>query len=119
MTQELFELDKNNVEQQMAFDLVKKTDKSLFITGKAGTGKTTFIKLIQKEIDKKFHFLKQAYHAYHAYHLVVLSICNKKSVSPANPHFKEFIRNAVNLCAFYTLVGQELFVQQSADGILD
>ena len=112
------QFDQNNKEQQMAFDLVKKTNKSLFITGKAGTGKTTFIKLIQKEIDKKFHFLKQAYHAYHAYHLV-LSICNKKSVSPANPHFKEFIRNAVNFCAFYTLVGQELFVQQSADGILD
>ena len=118
MVKKNFQFDQNNKEQQMAFDLVKKTDKSLFITGKAGTGKTTFIKLIQKEIDKKFHFLKQAYHAYHAYHLV-LSICNKKSVSPANPHFKEFIRNAVNFCAFYTLVGQELFVQQSADGILD
>jgi len=48
------QLDKNNREQQLAFDLVKKTNKSLFITGKAGTGKTTFIKLIQKEIDKNF-----------------------------------------------------------------
>ena len=57
MTQELLELDRNNVEQQMAFDLVKKTNKSLFITGKAGTGKTTFIKLIQKEIDKNFLLL--------------------------------------------------------------
>ena len=57
MTQELLELDKNNVEQQMAFDLVKKTNKSLFITGKAGTGKTTFIKLIRKEIDKNFLLL--------------------------------------------------------------
>ena len=57
MTQELLELDKNNVEQQLAFDLVKKTNKSLFITGKAGTGKTTFIKLIRKEIDKNFLLL--------------------------------------------------------------
>lgn len=57
MTQELLERDKNNVEQQMAFDLVKKTNKSLFITGKAGTGKTTFIKLIRKEIDKNFLLL--------------------------------------------------------------
>ena len=51
------QFDQNNKEQQMAFDLVKKTDKSLFITGKAGTGKTTFIKLIQKEIDKNFLLL--------------------------------------------------------------
>ena len=51
------QLDKNNKEQQMAFNLVKKTNKSLFITGKAGTGKTTFIKLIQKEIDKNFLLL--------------------------------------------------------------
>ena len=77
MVKKNFEFDQNNKEQQMAFDLVKKTDKSLFITGKAGTGKTTFIKLIQKEIDKKFHFWKHAYHAYH----LVLSICNKISKS--------------------------------------
>jgi tetratricopeptide (TPR) repeat protein len=51
------QLDKNNKEQQLAFNLVKKTNKSLFITGKAGTGKTTFIKLIQKEIDKNFLLL--------------------------------------------------------------
>ena len=51
------QLDKNNREQQLAFDLVKKTNKSLFITGKAGTGKTTFIKLIRKEIDKNFLLL--------------------------------------------------------------
>jgi len=56
MVKKNFEFDQNNKEQQMAFDLVKKTDKSLFITGKAGTGKTTFIKLIQKEIDKNFIF---------------------------------------------------------------
>lgn len=51
------QLDKNNKEQQLAFNLVKKTNKSLFITGKAGTGKTTFIKLIRKEIDKNFLLL--------------------------------------------------------------
>lgn len=47
-------LDTNNKEQQKAFQLVKDTNTSLFITGKAGTGKTTFIKRIQEEIEKNF-----------------------------------------------------------------
>ena len=54
MTNKTIELDKNNVEQQKAFDLVAKTNTCLFITGKAGTGKTTFIKRIQTEINKNF-----------------------------------------------------------------
>ena len=48
------QIDKNNVEQQKAFDLVANTNTCLFITGKAGTGKTTFIKRIQEEINKNF-----------------------------------------------------------------
>ena len=47
-------LDITNLEQQKAFDLVANTNTSLFITGKAGTGKTTFVKWIQREIDKNF-----------------------------------------------------------------
>lgn len=47
-------LDTQNVEQQKAFDLVANTNTCLFITGKAGTGKTTFIKRIQTEIKKNF-----------------------------------------------------------------
>ena len=54
MTKENLELDKTNVEQQKAFDLVANTNTCLFITGKAGTGKTTFIKRIQAEINKNF-----------------------------------------------------------------
>ena len=49
-----FQLDKDNKEQQLAYELVAKTDRCLFITGKAGTGKTTFIQRIQEEIDKNF-----------------------------------------------------------------
>lgn len=49
-----FKIDSTNVEQQKAFDLVANTNTSLFITGKAGTGKTTFIKGIQKLIKKNF-----------------------------------------------------------------
>ena len=46
-----FKIDQENVEQQKAFDLVAYTNTSLFITGKAGTGKTTFIKGIQEIVD--------------------------------------------------------------------
>lgn len=49
-----FKIDQANVEQQKAFELVANTNTSLFITGKAGTGKTTFIKGIQKLIKKDF-----------------------------------------------------------------
>ncbi len=48
-----FKIDQENVEQQKAFDLVANTDASLFVTGKAGTGKTTFIKGIQQLVKKK------------------------------------------------------------------
>lgn len=51
------QLDKDNLEQQLAFEMIEKTNTSLFITGKAGTGKTTFVKRIQKEINKNFLFL--------------------------------------------------------------
>lgn len=46
--------DNENYEQQLAYDLIAKTNRCLFITGKAGTGKTTFIQRIQKEIKKNF-----------------------------------------------------------------
>lgn len=49
-----FKIDEENIEQQKAFNLVANTNTSLFITGKAGTGKTTFIREIQKLVDKNF-----------------------------------------------------------------
>ena len=32
-----------NLELELAWDFVEKTDRSIFLTGKAGTGKTTFL----------------------------------------------------------------------------
>ncbi len=54
MEKEGFTIDPTNLEQQKAFDLVANTNTSLFITGKAGTGKTTFVKGIQEQIKKSF-----------------------------------------------------------------
>ena len=47
-------IDTQNIEQQQAFSLIAKTNTSFFLTGRAGTGKTTFIKRVQEEVDKKF-----------------------------------------------------------------
>lgn len=53
-TSKTIPVDYDNVEQQLAYDLVANTNRCVFITGKAGTGKTTFIQRIQKEIQKNF-----------------------------------------------------------------
>ncbi len=40
-------------EQQLARKFLQETDCNIFLTGKAGTGKTTFLSLLQKELDKR------------------------------------------------------------------
>ncbi len=47
----------NTIQQQQAYDLIEKTNTSFFLTGRAGTGKTTFLRRVQKEIDKRFIIL--------------------------------------------------------------
>lgn len=47
-------LDATNLRQTQAYDLIASTNKSFFLTGKAGTGKTTFLNNVQKLIDKQF-----------------------------------------------------------------
>lgn len=41
-------------EMNKALDLIKSTNESIYITGKAGTGKTTFLKYIVNNINKSF-----------------------------------------------------------------
>lgn len=47
-------LEETNIRQKQAFELVKHTNQSFFLTGRAGTGKTTFLKIIQEQTDKQF-----------------------------------------------------------------
>ena len=51
------ELDQNNQEQLMAYELISKTNTSFFLTGKAGTGKTTFLKYVKQNVNKNFIIL--------------------------------------------------------------
>ena len=46
------ELDENNVEFNYASEFVKHTDKLVYLTGKAGTGKTTFLKSLKNNTVK-------------------------------------------------------------------
>lgn len=49
---ENIKLDKNNIEFNNALELVERTNRTIFLTGKAGTGKTTFLKYL-KLVSKK------------------------------------------------------------------
>src|SRR5512145_2922026 len=42
-----------NTDMQLAFDFVQYTNRSIFLTGKAGTGKTTFLKDLKKISPKR------------------------------------------------------------------
>lgn len=49
-----FQLDTNNKEFQDALQLITHTRQSVFLTGKAGTGKSTFLKYICNHTNKKY-----------------------------------------------------------------
>lgn len=49
-----FQLDTNNKEFQDALQLITHTRQSVFLTGKAGTGKSTFLKYIRNHTKKKY-----------------------------------------------------------------
>ncbi len=42
-----------NERLKIAFDFVEKTNKNIFLTGKAGTGKTTFLQRVKNTVNKK------------------------------------------------------------------
>ncbi len=50
---ELQNIDLNNPEFQDAWDVLQRTHRSVFLTGKAGTGKSTFLKYIRDNTKKK------------------------------------------------------------------
>lgn len=47
-------IDKENHEQLLAYELIANTNSSFFLTGRAGTGKTTFLQNVQKSVGKQF-----------------------------------------------------------------
>lgn len=49
----IFTPDTSNILFQLAVDLVNQSDRNIFLTGKAGTGKTTFLKYIRDNCPKQ------------------------------------------------------------------
>lgn len=49
--------DVNNAEQMNAYKLIAETNQSFFLTGRAGTGKTTFINNVLENVNKRFAVL--------------------------------------------------------------
>lgn len=47
-------IDQHNPEQMQAFQIVHDTNASFFLTGRAGTGKTTFLHYIKENVNKQF-----------------------------------------------------------------
>lgn len=47
-------IDTENIQQVQAYQLIANTNSSFFLTGKAGTGKTTFLHNIQNSVNKNF-----------------------------------------------------------------
>lgn len=50
-------IDTHNKQQQQALDLIAHTNTTFFLTGRAGTGKTTFLKKVREIVPKRFLIL--------------------------------------------------------------
>lgn len=48
------QIDNQNPMQKFAYELIANTNSSFFLTGRAGTGKTTFLRNVQKMVNKQF-----------------------------------------------------------------
>lgn len=48
------QIDTQNQQQMLAYELIANTNSSFFLTGRAGTGKTTFLRNVQKIVNKQF-----------------------------------------------------------------
>lgn len=51
---EYMQIDTENPQQMLAYELIANTNSSFFLTGRAGTGKTTFLRNVQEMVDKQF-----------------------------------------------------------------
>ncbi len=85
-------IDPTNHEQQLAYELVANTNSSFFLTGKAGTGKTTFLHNVQEMVKKQFITLAPTGVAailaggetIHSFFGLPLEVCNRETTGKMN-----------------------------------
>jgi tRNA A37 threonylcarbamoyladenosine biosynthesis protein TsaE len=65
ITVENLDLDETNIEFNYASDFVKHTDRLVYVTGKAGTGKTTFLKYLRETTTKNTVILAPTVYSVH------------------------------------------------------
>lgn len=95
-------IDANNREQQTAFDLLAHTNVSFFLTGRAGTGKTTFLNAARNSVDKQFVTLAPTGVAailaggetIHSFFGLPLEVCGPGTVGKMNPMKKRVLKHA-------------------------
>lgn len=95
-------IDKENLQQQQAFDLIANTNTTFFLTGRAGTGKTTFLKNVRKNVQKNFLVLAptgiaainaggQTIHSFFGFPFSAIPYGENGSLKPSNKSLIKYI----------------------------
>lgn len=84
-TNETITIDPDNEKFFQALDLVLKTRQTIYLTGKAGTGKTTFLKYLKNNVDKNIVVL--AYTGVAAINAGGQTIHSFFQINPTSPPF--------------------------------
>lgn len=95
-------MDMQNAEQKLAYELIANTNSSFFLTGRAGTGKTTFLRMVQEQVDKQFIILAPTGIAaimaggetIHSFFGLPLQVCASKTEGKMNENKIRALRNA-------------------------
>lgn len=96
------QIDSQNKEQKLAYELIAKTNNSFFLTGRAGTGKTTFLRNVQETVKKQFVILAPTGVAailaggqtIHSFFGLPLGICDSDTIGVINKSKFGIIYNA-------------------------
>lgn len=86
------QIDTQNHQQVLAYELIANTNSSFFLTGRAGTGKTTFLRNVQKMVNKQFITLASTGVAailaggdtIHSFFGLPLEVCTKETCGKLN-----------------------------------
>lgn len=98
-------IDPQNKQQVLAYDLIANTNSCFFLTGRAGTGKTTFLRKIQKICPKRFITLAPTGMAaiqaegmtLHSFFGLPLGICDAKTFGLMNKRNRDVLSHADTL----------------------